>query len=116
MSTDQAVRPVPAWRRRLVAVVLVRLSLLAVSAAFFLISRVLLANQLDQVVADLDRSDPGWRWPEPFQTPPGLRPEENSAPHVLAIVRDLPRGGTWQKVRERLRGLPPNAALDAERR
>jgi hypothetical protein len=51
-----------------------------------------LSQQVEEAVAELDRTDPSWRLHEIEAAREVIPDEENSAPRVRAIVRLLPKG------------------------
>jgi hypothetical protein len=120
MSTTQtepeAKRVVPAWRRLLVAAGWFALFVVAVSAGVYLFTRHRLVSQLDRVLAELDETDPGWRWPDPFQVRHDIPLEENCAERALAIIRDRPRGWPDAKTWDKFQDVQPNMDLDPPRR
>jgi hypothetical protein len=109
-------RVVPAWRRLLVAAGWFALLLVAVSAAVYFFNRHRLVSQLDREIEKLDESDPGWRWPTPFQDRRAIPYEENSVPRILEIVNAFPPGWPDSKKTETFQDLAPNLALDGPRR
>src|SRR5262245_15700794 len=93
-ETEAEVRhPVPAWRRLLVAAGWFALLVVAVSAAVYFFNRHRLMSQLDRVMAELDETDPGWRWDGILANRPEVKDEENSARRIQSIVKAMPR--TW---------------------
>jgi hypothetical protein len=72
-------------------------------------------DRLARILADLDKSDPGWRL-EDIESARTTPPEEsNSARTVVAVYGMLPRGALDHKVMEPLNNLPLPELLDKER-
>jgi hypothetical protein len=67
---------------------------------------------LRQEVADLDRSEPGWRWHDLEAARADVADEENSAFRVLAAAQLLPAGWPKQEL-VALEAVPPNEQFDA---
>jgi hypothetical protein len=105
MTTSLSAPSRSRWRRRLLRAFLVMVILaVAVGGYLFVITR--LANrELDEVIAELDRTDPGWRWEE-LEANRATYPEgANSAIQVMAVMTRLP--GAWQNPQLNLDLEPP---------
>src|SRR6185437_13587807 len=73
------------------------------------------ASKLQQMLAELDRSDPGWRLEDIEAAREEVPDEENSARVIVDAARLLPRPWpTTNFPEEHFRLLPPNEMLSGE--
>jgi hypothetical protein len=115
METDKELtettepRPWTSWLKGICWIVLI-LALLAVLGVF--VNRGKMASKLQETLAELDRSDPGWRLEEIEAARADIPDEENSAPVVVAAAEQMPR--PWPSkdfVEENFQNLPPTEML-----
>jgi hypothetical protein len=72
-------------------------------------------SKLQKTLAEMDRSEPGWRWEDIEAAREEVPEEENSARIVVAAAEQMPQ--RWPSADfpdERLRSLPPNEMLNGE--
>lgn len=97
------------WLKGIGWIVLI-VALLAVFGAF--VNRGQMANKLQETLAELDRSDPGWRLEDIEAARKDTPDAENSARVVIAAAEKMPQ--TWpskELVEEHFRTLPPTEML-----
>ncbi len=71
-------------------------------------------QRLAEVIAELDTSDPGWRW-EAIEAARQVVPEaENSGPRIQAVSRQLPKDFMTREVFERIKQLPTQQLPERE--
>ncbi len=110
-ATLEAPAPVsPAQPRRLRRW-LIRLLLVALLAAAFAVYSRIADDYLNQTVADLDRTDPGWRLEELEAARPAVADEKNSALCAQAAYRRLP--GNWASLTQKHFGQEPARFTEA---
>jgi hypothetical protein len=102
----------PRWRPWERGVVLTLAVLLGLSAALCAWRWHKIGLALRQEVADLDRSEPGWRWHDLEAARADVPDEENGALRVLAAAEFLPAGWPKQELMA-LEEVPPNEQFDA---
>lgn len=74
-----------------------------------------IASKLQQTLAELDRTEPGWRFEEVESARPQVPDQENSAHVVVSAARNLRRSWPPQDLAEdRFRSLSPNEMLKGE--
>jgi hypothetical protein len=91
-------RPRRWWRRilfGLAALVLGSIGLLLFVRAYFLHSA---EKRLEAAIAEADRLDPGWRWDDLLARRETIPDDKNSAPHVLAAAKLLPKNWSSKPV------------------
>lgn len=101
----QAGRRPSGWLRILGLMVLFTAVLLAVPIAHHFKSRDDAEARLQQVVADTDRLNPGWRIEAVLDAREKVPDAENAAPHVRAVAAILPKG--WPNQRAAVAPKPP---------
>jgi hypothetical protein len=67
-------------------------------------------KEYEKAAAELDKSDPGWRWEEIQASREELPPKENAGTHVLAAVKLIPRGWASAATRDPMNPPAPPAA------
>src|SRR5882724_3226365 len=104
-------------KRRIVAIALVT-SLLALVApgGYYVYRRTEAQRELAAILTDLDRNDPGWRLADLDTKRAAVPPEQDSAPLILTLRRQVPNG--WWKDPEgegpQWSELPPGEPLSAD--
>ena len=100
------------WWRRLGWWVIVTILLFTASTLARHYWKMHLAQQeLDQVIAQLDRDDPGWRLEDIEANREVIPQDENSARVVLLVAHSLPKGWNKDEVNKELDENPPNHRL-----
>jgi hypothetical protein len=61
-------------------------------------------QRLQAALAEIEKTDPRWRWADILADRAAVPPEQNAAPHVLAVAQLLENEPAWP-----LRGSPPSA-------
>jgi hypothetical protein len=79
----------------LAAIVLGSMGLLLFVRAYFLHSA---EKRLEAAIAEADRLDPGWRWDDLLARRETISDDQNSAPHVLAAAKLLPKNWSSKPV------------------
>jgi hypothetical protein len=109
-------QPISVWKRLLVAGGVVVLLLVAAGFAQRYMQQARAQALLEQAMAELDESDPGWRWNELEAARPSLPDDRNSARTLMSAYRLLPKGALDYKVMQRFDEMPPPPELlDSER-
>src|SRR5262249_14405473 len=95
------------------------LLLIATPVAFLLVSSYLDQRELQAVLDELDRTDPGWRWEEMLAARAQIPEERNSALVVVAVEKMLDQvnfqGVIWPKGKSFDELAPPHR-LDEQHR
>jgi len=89
------------------------LALLAILGVFW--NHTQMESKLQKALADLDRSEPGWRWEDIEAAREEVPEEENSARIIIAAAEQIPQ--RWPSPDfpdERIRSVPPNEMLTGE--
>ena len=89
------------------------LSLLAIFGVFW--NHTKMESKLQKTLAELDRTEPGWRWEDIEAARAEVPEEENSARIIVAAVEQMPQ--PWPSAdfpAEHFRQMPPNEMLSGE--
>jgi hypothetical protein len=89
------------------------LALLAILGVFW--NRTKMQSRLQKTLAEMDRSEPGWRWEDIEAARAEVPEEENSARIIVAAAEQMPQ--PWPSAgfpSDRLGSLPPNEMLSGE--
>lgn len=110
-------KPVPRRRRRWVRRVLLILTILLLAGAGLILGvRAYLVHQFDKelerVMAELDKTDPGWRLEEIMASREKIPDKDNAAHYILTAGKLVPRG--WPDPRP-VRRKPPAALGEPEK-
>ena len=118
MSTENnSTKPeVPAWRRLVLLFALFALFMLVLLVGVTLFQRSQAIGRLTRIMKALDETEPGWRWDGLLATRAALKPEENSVPRILEIVRFIPRGWPDNAKWDAIYDIEPNILFDEQRR
>jgi hypothetical protein len=106
----------PRWRRRLLFVFFLLAGVGAAGAGFLWYTSRAARQTLADVIAEIDRTDPGWRWDDlqaARATPPD---EQNSALQLLAAKKLLPSDWKQEPVSFQLSEVPDQEQLTPEQR
>jgi hypothetical protein len=113
MTSNLTTDPLPKPRRRkwLLRVGITFLVLLLVAAAFYAYWRHQVNQNLDDVVAALDRHEPGWRWDDILAARPTIPDESNGALRVLNAGKSIPSPWHTLDLDNALTDTQPNTRL-----
>jgi hypothetical protein len=99
------------WRRWVCRAGLLVLALLAVGVGFLLWAHHRISSNLADAVAELDRTDPGWRLEEIEAAREKVPDEENSALRVVAAGKLLPKDWPSRDFPQTIDDIPPQEQL-----
>jgi hypothetical protein len=105
------------WRRWSVRLLVTVLGCIGLAAANYGYRHHQAVKELEAVVAELDRTDPGWRLADIEAARAVLPDDKNSALVMGKVVAALPARWPTDPVNDRLdrfKDLPPNVRMDAE--
>jgi len=102
--------PVPGpWRRRLVKSFIILLVIILPLLGIYLYQRLAVDRDLADAIAELDRSDPGWRLDDVLARRQPIPDEQNSATIIRAAHKLLPKG--WNVKLPDIEDTPPPVQL-----
>jgi hypothetical protein len=108
------VRTRPRWLRWLRRAGITLLTLAAVGGGRYAYRHHEVTTRLEEAVAELDRTDPGWRLHDIEGARAEIPDAENSARHVVAASRLLPKDWPPQQVHKAFEDLEPAERLDRD--
>ncbi len=101
-------------RRICAVVVLLPLLVLLGGVGYYALQQALAEHELQEVVVALDRDEPGWRLTDIEQQRTTLPAEQNSAPLILKLKGQVPKGWWKEVAEEKWRDLPAGVPLPAD--
>jgi ABC-type Na+ efflux pump permease subunit len=117
-ETVPAPRPSRRWRRVAVGLGAGLVGVVLVVVGWGVYRGVSADRHLDEALADVDRTDPGWRLGDIEATRKPVPPDRNSGPLVLSVRGLVPLWNNWpnRELASQLDQLPPQVRLSAEQR